>query len=49
MTRAQRQLFEGARLTMDDSVRLTVESLREYGARYDRWAIAALKAAGVAL
>jgi DNA sulfur modification protein DndC len=36
----QPSLFEGARLTMDDSIALTVASLREYGVRHERWAIA---------
>lgn len=40
MSRAQGHLFAGARLTLDDAMRLTITSLREYGARFDRWAIA---------
>jgi DNA sulfur modification protein DndC len=38
--RAQATLFDGARLTLDDSIELTLRSLREYGPRFDRWAIA---------
>jgi DNA sulfur modification protein DndC len=33
-------LFEGDRLTMEDSIELTVASLAEYGPRHDHWAIA---------
>src|SRR5689334_22633123 len=38
--KAQQSLFEGARLRLDDSIRLTIASLNEYGPRFDRWAIA---------
>jgi DNA sulfur modification protein DndC len=38
--KAQQTLFDGARLRLDDSIRLTVASLNEYGPRFDRWAIA---------
>lgn len=34
------QLFEGARLTMDESRALTAQSLRAYGERYRHWAMA---------
>lgn len=40
MTRSQPSLFEGARLTLEDSIGLTVSSLLEYGPRHNRWAIA---------
>jgi DNA sulfur modification protein DndC len=40
VSRAQGTLFDGARLTLVDAKRLTVASLTEYGARFDRWAIA---------
>lgn len=33
----QEHLFAGARMSLDDSYRLTVESLREYGARSPYW------------
>jgi len=38
--RAQRALFDGARLTMADSLALTVDSLNAYGERHARWAVA---------
>lgn len=40
MSAAQPTLFEGARLQMTDSIRLTVESLAAYGAAHDHWVIA---------
>ena len=40
MSRAQPTLFEGARLTMEQSIDLTVDSLNAYGARFRHWAIA---------
>lgn len=33
-------LFEDARMTMDEAIDLTVQSLNEYRARYDHWAMA---------
>lgn len=36
----QQGLWDGARLQMTDSIRLTVESLRTYGARHRHWAVA---------
>jgi DNA sulfur modification protein DndC len=36
----QPALFEGARLQMTDSIRLTIESLQTYGPRHRHWAIA---------
>lgn len=33
-------LFEGARMTMDEALELTAQSLRGYGERYRHWAIA---------
>ncbi len=36
----QPTLFEGARLQMTDSIRLTIESLQAYGPRHRHWAIA---------
>ena len=36
----QPTLFEGARLQMTDSIRLTVESLQVYGEAHEHWAIA---------
>lgn len=33
-------LFEGVRLQMTDAIRLTAESLRLYGERYDHWCFA---------
>ena len=33
-------LFEGDRLTMDDAITLTIESLRTYGSQHDHWAVA---------
>jgi DNA sulfur modification protein DndC len=36
----QPSLFEGARLTMDESIALTIGSLAKYGAEHERWAIA---------
>lgn len=33
-------LFDGARLTMEDSIRLTIESLRTYGRTHEHWGIA---------
>lgn len=36
----QGNLFEGARLQMDQSIALTVESLRTYGPRHKHWAVA---------
>src|SRR4051812_33683864 len=33
-------LFESARLQMTDSLRLTAESLRAHGPKYDHWAVA---------
>lgn len=33
-------LFDVDRLTLQDSVRLTIDSLNEYGSRYDHWASA---------
>lgn len=40
MSRRQPTLFDGARLTYDDAMRLTVESLREYRRRHSTWVIA---------
>lgn len=40
MTKSQMTLFEGARLTLSESMRLTLASLADYGARYKHWAIA---------
>lgn len=36
----QPTLFDGARMSLDDSIGLTAESLNQYGPRYDHWAIA---------
>lgn len=36
----QPTLFEGARLQMSESIRLTVESLQAYGAAHPHWAVA---------
>jgi len=36
----QAQLFGGQRLQMTESIRLTIESLNEYGPRHKHWAIA---------
>lgn len=36
----QTSLFEDARQTLDDSISLSLASLREYGSRYRHWAIA---------
>lgn len=36
----QRTLFDDLRMTLGASIDLTIESLREYGARYGHWAIA---------
>jgi DNA sulfur modification protein DndC len=36
----QANLFGGARLQMNESIRLTIESLQVYGARFEHWAIA---------
>jgi DNA sulfur modification protein DndC len=36
----QPTLFDADRLGLGDSIGLTVESLREYGPRYDHWAVA---------
>lgn len=36
----QPTLFEGARLTMEDSIRLTRESLISYGSTHKHWCIA---------
>jgi DNA sulfur modification protein DndC len=33
-------LFEEQRMTMDEAVRLTIDSLRAYGKRYEHWCIA---------
>ncbi len=33
-------LFEADRLTMDDSLAMTADSLNAYGGAYDHWAIA---------
>ena len=33
-------LFDGARMTMDEAMSLTLDSLREYGPGYDHWAVA---------
>lgn len=35
-----KSLFEDARLTMEESIKLTIESLRVYGRNYRHWAIA---------
>ncbi len=35
----QLSLFEGARLNFDDSIELSLESLRKYGTRYHHWAV----------
>jgi DNA sulfur modification protein DndC len=40
MSSRQQTLFDGSRLQMDDSIRLTVESLLTYGPRHEHWAIA---------
>lgn len=36
----QLSLFEGARLTLDQAVQLSLDSLRAYGALYSHWAVA---------
>lgn len=36
----QLSLFEGARLSFKDAIELSLDSLREYGQRYKRWAVA---------
>lgn len=36
----QQSLFEGARLRLQDSIELSLDSLREYGRRYAHWSIA---------
>src|SRR5262245_44897001 len=33
-------LFEGARMTMDEAMELTAQSLRAYGERYKHWVVA---------
>lgn len=40
MSRHNPTLFDGARLTMDDSIQLTLENLRTYGPLHDHWGIA---------
>lgn len=40
MNPRQAQLFGGQRLQMTESIRLTIESLNEYGPRHKHWAIA---------
>lgn len=36
----QSSMFDGQRLTIEDSIELTVQSLQAYGSGYDHWAIA---------
>lgn len=40
MMKRTQQLFEEQRMTMQEAIRLTVESLQEYGSRYRHWCIA---------
>lgn len=40
MSRIQPSLFEGARMTLEDSISLSLSSLQAYGERYRHWAIA---------
>jgi DNA sulfur modification protein DndC len=40
MSTRQASIFDGQRLQMSDSIRMTIESLTEYGQRYQHWAIA---------
>lgn len=40
MSTRSRTLFDGARTTMQDSIRMTAESLNAYGPLHDHWAIA---------
>lgn len=40
MKAKQQSLFEGARLRLQDSIELSLDSLREYGRRYSHWSIA---------
>lgn len=37
---SQVSLFEDSRLRLDDAIELSLDSLREYGQRYDHWAVA---------
>lgn len=40
MSRTQDSLFEGSRLSLEDSINLSIGSLYQYGIRYRHWAIA---------
>mgnify|MGYP000961920456 CR=1 FL=1 len=40
MSQQRPTLFDSSRLTMDDSLRLTIESMREHGPKHDHWAFA---------
>lgn len=40
MKKRQLSLFEGARLTLQGAIDLSLESLGTYGALYDHWAVA---------
>lgn len=40
MSRSQPSLFEGARMSLDDSIQLSLTSLASYGSNYRHWAIA---------
>lgn len=40
MSKSQPSLFEGARMSMQDSIDLTAQSLMAYGAEYRHWAVA---------
>lgn len=40
MSSRQPTLFDGARLQMDQAMRMTMESLQTYGPRFRHWAIA---------
>jgi DNA sulfur modification protein DndC len=39
MSGRQQSLFEGARMTLENSIELSAQSLNAYGADYDHWAI----------
>lgn len=40
MTKKQPTLFEGARMTLDDAISLTIMTMQEYASRYRHWSVA---------
>lgn len=40
MTRAQPTMFDGMRLTLDDAIELTIQSMLTYGLDHEHWALA---------